>query len=51
MLDLSRITLRLPEEPKSWLSGRAKGNVRSLNNEIVRILLEHKDRDEKAASA
>lgn len=42
--------VRLPPDLKDWLKARAEENVRSLNGEIVAILLQAKARHEQAAA-
>ena len=51
MQALSRITLRLPIEVKQWLAARADLNAGSLNSEIVRLLREKMDHEDRPARA
>lgn len=44
-MDLSRITLRLPEDLKAWTVNRAARTASSLNSEIVRVLRERMDQE------
>lgn len=47
MNNLSRITLRLPEDLKDWAAKRAARTASSLNNEIVRVLREKMDQEDQ----
>lgn len=47
---MSRITLRLPDDIKAWLAKRAARTAASLNHEIVRLLRERMDRDDRPAA-
>jgi hypothetical protein len=42
-----RMTIRVPETIKNWLSGRAEQNSRSINGEVVAIFKDAKDKDKK----
>jgi plasmid stability protein len=42
---------RMPADLHQWLTDRAKQNDRSMNAELVRILKEAKEADEKAKAA
>jgi hypothetical protein len=42
----SPVPVRMPAELKEWLRLRAESNLRSLNGEIVSMLLEEKRREE-----
>ena len=42
-----RMTIRVPETIKNWLSGRAEQNSRSINGEVVAIFKDAKDKDRK----
>lgn len=50
MKDLSRITLRLPEDLKAWAADRAARMASSLNSEIVRVLREKMDQESRPAA-
>lgn len=50
MIDLSRITLRMPKDVHDWLMQRAARNVGSLNSEIVRVLRTEMDREAKSSA-
>ena len=47
---LSRITLRMPKDVRDWLTKRAASNMASMNSEIVRVLRERMDAEERAAT-
>lgn len=38
----SPMPVRLPEELKAWIKGQAEANMRSMNAEIVSLLLKEK---------
>ena len=38
----SSLTLRLPEELRAWVEAQAKTNFTSMNNEIIRSLMERR---------
>lgn len=40
--------LRIPEELKAWLKARADTNFRSVNAEIIALLLEVRQREEES---
>lgn len=50
MIELSRITLRMPKDIHDWLAQRADRHVGSLNSEIVRVLRKEKDAEDRAAT-
>jgi hypothetical protein len=45
MSNLSRLTLRLPEDIKAWTALRAARNAASVNSEIVRLLRAQMDKN------
>ena len=50
MTNLSRLTLRLPEDLKDWAARRAARSAASLNSEIVRVLREKMDQETKTTT-
>lgn len=47
---LSRITLRMPKDVHDWLTRRAATNLASMNSEIVRVLRERMDAEDRPAT-
>ena len=47
---LSRVTLRMPKDVHDWLTKRAATNLASLNSEIVRVLRERMDAEDRPAT-
>jgi hypothetical protein len=45
-VQISTTPLRIPEDLKTWLKKRADANVRSLNAEIIVMLLDERRKDE-----
>jgi len=49
--DISHLKLRLPSELKSWLKNRAKEKRRSMNSEIIFMLMQKKEKEDRALIA
>ena len=40
-------SIRMPDEIKAWVEERAKASLRSVNNEVVFILMQERDKCEE----
>jgi hypothetical protein len=48
---MSPTPIRLPDELKLWIKGRADANLRSVNAEIVAILLRERETEKAGISS
>lgn len=47
MEELSRLTFRMPQDMRAWLISRAQRNAASINSEIVRLIRERMDQEDR----